>query len=269
MPHQSAARGEPFVGTTAPAVGPPEAAPTSPKRAAGVYELFMLVLCVLALVALAAEAVIPMDRESRRILAFVDNGVCGVFLVDFLGNLIRAPNRWQYFSTWGWVDLLSSIPSVDFLRWGRAARIVRVLRLFRGLRASRVLVSLIMRRRAESAVLGAVLLCLILVTLSAIGVLYVEGRVVGSNIHSAEDALWWAIATVSTVGYGDLFPITLEGRMIGAVLMTAGVGLFATFSGSVAASFLSSERRGEASEMEGLRRELRDLRQMLERDAKK
>lgn len=234
------------------------------RAEASAYELFMLVLCVLALAILVAEVFLEVDLEVRRILSFVDTGICGVFLLDFMRNLLRAPDKRRYFLTWGWLDLLSSIPSVDALRWGRAARVVRVLRLFRGLRASRVLATLVLNRRSESVVLGAVLLCVILVTFSAISVLYVEANAVGSNIRTADDALWWACATVATVGYGDFVPVTLEGRLIGGVLMTLGVGLFATFSGFVAAWFLAQPGSGRTSELDELRKENQELRARLQ-----
>lgn len=232
----------------------------SAKPLASAYELFMLVLCILALVILAGEALLPIDPESRRILNFVDNGVCAVFLMDFLRSLVLAPSKRHYFLTWGWLDLLSSLPSVDALRWGRAARIVRVLRLLRGLRATRVLVGLVARRRAESTVFGAILLCLILVTFSAISVLYVEANATGATIRSAEDALWWACVTVATVGYGDFVPVSVEGRLIGGVLMTLGVGLFATFSGFVASWFLGRNAAESTAELQAFRDENQELR---------
>lgn len=75
-----------------------------------------------------------------------------------------------------------------------------------------------------------------LVIFSAIAILQVETDT-GSNIKTAEDAIWWAYVTVTTVGYGDKYPITTEGRIIAAVLMTCGVGLFGTFTAYIASWF--------------------------------
>ena len=66
-----------------------------------------------------------------------------------------------------------------------------------------------------------------------------------ANIKGVEDAIWWAFVTITTVGYGDRFPVTSEGRLIGALLMTAGVGLFGTFSGFVASWFLAPQKPRE------------------------
>jgi voltage-gated potassium channel len=95
-----------------------------------------------------------------------------------------------------------------------------------------------MARRSESAFLTAALLSLLLIVSGSIAVLQFE-KASGGNIVSGEDALWWAITTMTTVGYGDRFPITSEGRLVAAVLMAAGVGVFGTLSGLVASWFLA------------------------------
>jgi voltage-gated potassium channel len=74
------------------------------------YQLFMLVLCVFALIVLVLEAVFPPGTEMGRLLDYADVFICLFFLCDFVLSLWRAPNRWRYLATWGWVDLLSSIP---------------------------------------------------------------------------------------------------------------------------------------------------------------
>src|SRR5262245_47740939 len=109
------------------------------------YQLFMLVLCVYALGSLAAQVAVDMEPSTRGVLDYADNAVCALFFVDFVVSLIAAPNRRAYFFTWGWLDLLSSIPTVDVARWGRAARVLRALRVLRGLRATKILATLILR----------------------------------------------------------------------------------------------------------------------------
>jgi len=64
-----------------------------------------------------------------------------------------------------------------------------------------------------------------------------------SNIKTAEDALWWAYVTITTVGYGDRFPVTTEGRLIASLLMTAGVGLFGTFAGYISSLFIQTNQK--------------------------
>lgn len=231
----------------------------------GPYLVFMLVLSVLALGLLGVTVLVPLPHEVRSVLDKADVVVCGLFLLDFLISLARAPNRWQYVATWGWLDLLSSIPAVDALRIGRAGRVLRILRVLRGIRSAKVLADFLLRRRAEGAFLAASLVSVLLVFLGSVAVLHFE-TVPEANIKTAEDAVWWAFVTITTVGYGDRFPVTTEGRLVAAALMTAGVGLFGTFSGCVAAWFLKPQEARGADELEALRGEVRRLAEELHHD---
>jgi voltage-gated potassium channel len=85
------------------------------------------------------------------------------------------------------------------------------------------------------------MIAILMVIFSSIAILQVE-NVPNSNIKTAEDALWWSYVTVTTVGYGDKFPVTLEGRIIAGFLMTTGVGLFGTFTGFVASWFVGEKK---------------------------
>jgi voltage-gated potassium channel len=235
---------------------------TQPGRAHG-YQLFMLALCVYAILALAVERFFAISPGTRELLDYTDIGVCVVFGIDFVFSLATAKSRWRYFWTWGWIDLLSSIPAVSVLRIGRAARIMRIFRVLRGVRATKILSSFVLERRSEDTLLAAVLISFLLVILASASVLHFE-TVPESNITSAADALWWAYSTMATVGYGDRVPVTWEGRLIAALLMTAGVGIFGMFSGFVAAWFLTPTARRNRNEIEMLRQEIGELRALLE-----
>lgn len=227
------------------------------------YTFFMLALSVLALGALGVEAVAGLDEGSRQILSYADTFVCVLFFIDFLIMFTKAKNKRKYMLTWGWLDLLSSIPVLSALRWGRAARIMRIFRVLRGIRSARVLTLFILERRAESALLAAVLVSIILVAAGSITVLQFEAPEPASNIKTAEDAVWWAVVTITTVGYGDRFPVTAEGRMTAMLLMVAGAGLLGTFSGFVAAWFLSPGADKRENELSQLRQEVSELKQLL------
>jgi voltage-gated potassium channel len=229
----------------------------------GAYQLFMLVLSLFALGALAAETLVALQPETRQILGYADVAVCVIFFGDFCTQLARAPNRWSYFLRWGWIDLLSSIPMIDALRVGRAARVLRVLRILRGVRSTKLLAEFVLERRSESAFLAAALVSILLVVFGSIAILQFE-RVQGANIISAADAVWWSVVTLTTVGYGDRYPVTGEGRIIATLLMTAGVGLFGAFSGFVASWFLKPGEREQDSDMDELRAELAAIRALLE-----
>ena len=126
--------------------------------ATGPFQFFIVVLSFFALGMLAIESVATLEPETRTILAYVDPLVCGLFLFDFAVSLARAEDRWAYFKAWGWIDLVSSIPMIDQLRWTRAARILRFIRVLRSVRASKILASFFLQRRAQSAFLGVALI---------------------------------------------------------------------------------------------------------------
>ncbi|MBM3279975.1 MAG: ion transporter [Candidatus Handelsmanbacteria bacterium] len=232
------------------------------RRSARPYDFFMLGLCLYALMALGVQAFLEPDEATRQILEWADHGVCLVFFIDFVATLVRTDRRWHYLATWGWIDLVSSIPMIDPLRLGRAARILRIFRVLRGVRATKLLASFILERRAESTALSAALISLLLLIFSSVAIIQFED-VPEANIEGPADALWWAFATMTTVGYGDRFPVTTEGRFVGGMLMTAGVGLFGTLSGFVAAWFLTPDREKQENELEQLRTELRLLREAI------
>ena len=228
------------------------------------YHLAMLVLSLYAIAALAAEAAMRLDPQIRAVLSYADYAVCALFAFDFFVSLWRAPHRLRYLSTWGWLDLLSSVPVLSVARWGRVARVARVFRVLRGIKATKEISSVLLQQRARNTFLAVSLLALLLVVTCSIAVLHFE-IVPESNIHTAADAVWWSFATITTVGYGDRYPVTPEGRIVAVVLMCAGVGLFGTFSGFVAAWFLGPSASAE-SEIAKLRTEIAAIREMLERN---
>lgn len=239
---------------------------TAEERQRAPYLVFMLLLSIYAVLALAISTFVDLPADTRAILNYADNAVCVLFLIDFLITLVRSPNRGRYLLTWGWLDLLSSIPAVDTLRWGRAARILRILRVLRGIKAAKVLTEFILFRRAQSAFLAALLVSVLLIVLASSAVLQFE-TAPDANIKTPEDAVWWATVTITTVGYGDKFPLSSEGRLIAALLMTAGVGLFGTFSGFVAAWFLNAPttRSAELTAIDALSQQVAELREQITR----
>lgn len=237
--------------------------PTETRTDNGTYQLFMLVLCLFALAALGVETLTTVRPETRQVLEYADTAICLIFFADFCIQLARAPSRWGYLIRWGWIDLLSSIPMIDVLRVGRAARVLRILRVLRGLRSTKLLATFVLKRRAQDAFLAASLVTILLVVFSSIAILQFE-RVQGANILSAGDAVWWSVVTLTTVGYGDRYPVTGEGRILATLLMTAGVGLFGTFSGFVASWFLRSGEDQQETELQSVRAELVALRELLE-----
>lgn len=121
-----------------------------------------------------------------------------------------------------------------------------------------------LRNRSQSAFAAAALLALLLLIGSSTAILHFE-NLPESNIRTANDAIWWAFSTITTVGYGDRFPVSPEGRFVAVLLMTGGVGLFGAFSATLAAWFLIPEDRATDSELAALRQEIVLLREAVDK----
>lgn len=202
----------------------------------GLLNLTVFVLSVYVLLAILADTLFVLPKETSTLLNYIDNAICVFFFTEFCIRFYRAKNKVQ-FMKWGWIDLVSSIPAISYLRAGRLLRLIRLFRLIRAFRSTHLFVNHIFRNKAKGAFTSVTLLALLLVIFSSIAILQVE-KDPNSNIKSAEDAIWWSYVTITTVGYGDKFPVTTEGRIIAAILMTAGVGLFGTFTAFVASWFV-------------------------------
>lgn len=223
----------------------------------GPFQFAILVLSVLALAVVAADTFLTLPHEVSRILQGVDLIACAAFFTDFLLRFRAAESKWE-FMRWGWLDLLASVPNLDVLRVARFVRILRVLRLLRGIRSLQRLFSVMYRSKVRGGAVTVGLTMFLLVVFSSVGILLCE-TTANANIRSAGDAVWWSVTTVTTVGYGDRYPVTAEGRMLAIGLMFAGVGMFGAFSGLIASAFLGRSDEKEnaiAAELQSLRAEL-------------
>ena len=203
------------------------------------YELFILAISILSIANLVLEFAITDRSESWWLVVYIDVGLTLIFVVDFTYRLLTAPTKWWYLRHGGGVfDFLGCLPG---LRIFRLFRIIRAVRIIRRLGGPRVLRDL--REGLASGTLYLVVF-LGLLTLEVTGLLelYFEEGAPGANITTGGHALWWGYVTATTVGYGDQFPVTLGGRIVGVVMLTVGVALFATFSGFLANAFLSSKQ---------------------------
>jgi voltage-gated potassium channel len=247
-------------------------ADTAPKKS-NAYEMFILVLTVLSLLIMVA-LLLPLNDATLKLLTVYDNLICVVFLVDFGINLKRSdPKRDYVVGRRGWLDLLGSVPSFGFfrftalLRLARLSRLTRIARLLRG-QNKRELVRDVVTHRGQYAAFITVLAAFIVLTVASVLVLQFEGASPEANITTGGGALWWGIVTLTTVGYGDEYPVTMLGRITAALVMLAGVGVIGALA-SILASILvppaqtQEERDDDASAARTLEHELAEIRSEL------
>ncbi len=209
-------------------------------------EIPLLALSVLLIPVLVLPEISKLGSAERAELDVVDYGTWAVFIADYLTRLGLARNR-AAFIRGNLLDLaLVALPMLRPLRLARATRLVRFgLILTRSNRQAQA--SLQTRAVAYVSVLAATL------TLAcSVAILEFEQHARSANIRTYGDALWWAVTTVSTVGYGDRYPVTLGGRITAVLLIGAGVSLFGVITAAVAAYFIHRVTNDPAPEGEDL-----------------
>ena len=207
----------------------------------GGLSLVILILSFYVLISLVITTFFSVTSEIQKILSQIDNFICIVFLIEFFYRFYKAPNKLQFLK-WGWIDLISSIPFIDFLRVGRVLRLLRLLRILRAFKSMKHIVEHVYRDKSKGLLSTVGVIAFLMVLFSSVTILQVE-TAPNSNIKTAEDALWWSYTTLTTVGYGDKYPVTTEGRLIAAILMTTGVGLCGTFAGYIASILLAKNEK--------------------------
>ncbi|MFQ3599410.1 MAG: potassium channel family protein [Chloroherpetonaceae bacterium] len=217
----------------------------SPQSKFGLLDFVITILSIYVLGALALDTFTTLDEEVSKLINYFDYLICAVFFFEFWYRLFTAESKWQYLK-WGWIDLISAIPMVDAFRTARLVRIVRVIRIIKAYRSVQQLLTYLFHNRVKGTFASAILTAVLMLIFSAIAILKVETSP-ESNIKTAEDAIWWAFVTITTVGYGDKYPITTEGRIVAAILMTVGVGLFGTFTAYISSWFVEGNQLQQPS----------------------
>jgi voltage-gated potassium channel len=229
-----------------------EQAGGAPRPKSNSYTIFIFVLTIISLVVMVVMLLPWLDDETVKVLSIYDNLICVIFLIDFFNNLRNSPKKSDYFiKDRGWLDLLGSIPSLGLLtnagkyagllRLARLSRFARITRLMRG-GGKEALIKDVLANRSRYTGFITILMTIIVLTTCSVLVLQFESKSADANIKSGWDALWYAVVTITTVGYGDFYPKTVLGRIAGMFIMFAGVGII-----GVLASILSSMLVGAPS----------------------
>jgi voltage-gated potassium channel len=207
-------------------------------------EFSMLALTGTSVLVILLQYVVPLTLEQTQLLYIFDLIIVGVLAADFYSRARKEEKIFKFLLK-NFYEIPAMIPIVAFIPFGSQGVIGAAFRLLRMLRIIRLF------HRTLSILEGKRFFYIIVVASMAITIgatceYMVESSAPGTKIHNIGDAFWWAIVTVTTVGYGDIYPVTLEGRIIAAALMFVGIAILSILISTLGAALLESrlKRKG-------------------------
>jgi voltage-gated potassium channel len=218
------------------------------------YEIFIAFISILSVFNLVLVYLPGVGPQATYVVYTTNAFLTIIFLFDFVYRLVTAGSRtFYFFRDWGWADLFACAP---FLRFLRLFRIFKAYRFFHTHGAKKT-VYYLKFHRAEAALYILIFSVILILEAGSFMVLLAENGAPGANILTSSDALWWAYVTITTVGYGDYYPVTSYGRIVGIIVMTTGVGVFATFAGYISNKLLTpADHRKEQAELSEIEKKL-------------
>lgn len=207
------------------------------------YELFILLLSLVSIADMVISnfsTYIVYDAMVLEVVTITDSLLTVVFLFDFSYRMSTTPSKSRYFfKNWGWADLLACVPLLRIFRVFRIVRAARLLRIF-GLKN---MINEVVNNRAGSALYITMFSVIVLAELAAIFVLEAERVNPDANIVTGQDAVWWVFVSITTVGYGDRYPTTTVGHLIGVVVMFCGIALLGVLTIFLASFFIAPAQK--------------------------
>jgi len=214
------------------------------------FDLIIQLLIVISVVTFSIETLPNLGSETIGLLSNIEIVIVSIFTLEYIARVCVADRKRDYvFSFYGIVDLIAIVPF--YLSFGldlRSLRILRMLRLFRLFKLVRY--NTAMRRLgrafyiAKEEIVLFFVVTVMLLYLSAVGIYYFENEAQPEQFKSIFHSFWWAVATLTTVGYGDVYPITVGGRIFTFMMLMIGLGIVAVPAGLLA-SALSKARSEE------------------------
>jgi voltage-gated potassium channel len=193
------------------------------------------------LIELAIEIIYPFSEATIDLINQVDLLICCVFMFDFFYFLAKDPDKKMYLKN-HWIDFIASIPFMTFLRAFRLVRIIRIVRLLRGLKGLVVIFRMLGTNKLQNILISYIIIVLLVMFYCSLA-FYSFEKGVNPNVNEYFDAFWWAFVSLTTIGYGDIFPVTTEGRVTGMVLALAGIGLFSVITANLATTFFKIQEQ--------------------------
>ena len=229
------------------------------SRAGRRFEITIQLLILFSIVTFSIETLPDLSESTRKLLGATELIIVSLFTAEYLARIWVADKPSAYiFSFYGVIDLLAILPfylalgmDLRALRIFRLMRLLRIFKMFRYSKAVQRLTRALVIAREELVLFSIV--TVMLLYLSAVGIYYFENEAQPEIFASVFHSLWWAVATLTTVGYGDVYPITVGGRIFTFLVLMLGLGVVAVPAGLMASAL--SQASQESAEAEARERE--------------
>ena len=219
--------------------------PNNTKRSK-VFAFFIQFLIILSVITFSIETLPDLKPQTRVILNSIETFCVIIFTFEYLARIYVADSKPKFiFSFFGIIDLLAILPF--YLSFGIDLRSLRLLRMFRLFRLFKMMrYNKAMKHFAEAMIVAKeqiilfMIITLMLIYFAAVGIYYFENQAQPEHFSSIFDSLWWSIVTLTTVGYGDVYPITVGGRIFTFFILLIGLGIVAIPTGIISSSLTSA-----------------------------
>lgn len=210
------------------------------------FSFFIQTLILISIITFSIETIPDLEPQTKAILRIIEITSVLVFTVEYILRIYVADSKPKFiFSVFGIIDFLAILPF--YLSFGidlRSLRALRFLRIFRILKLARYNKAIRHFTGAIKIVKEEILLFLfitfILIYFSAVGIYYFENQAQPEHFSSVFESLWWSIITLTTVGYGDVYPITIGGRVFTFFILMIGLGIVAIPTGIISSALTKS-----------------------------
>ncbi|MFC0604730.1 ion transporter [Winogradskyella pulchriflava] len=215
--------------------------PNNSKRSKR-FAFFIQFLIILSVITFSIETLPDLKPQTRVVLNAIEAFCVVIFTFEYVSRIFVADNKPKFiFSFFGIIDLLAILPF--YLSFGIDLRSLRLLRMFRLFRLFKLVrYNKAMKHFAQAMIAAKeqiilfMIITLMLIYFAAVGIYYFENEAQPEHFTSVFDSLWWSIVTLTTVGYGDVYPITVGGRIFTFFILLIGLGIVAIPTGIISSS---------------------------------
>lgn len=202
------------------------------------WNLLILFLSLYAVGEVSIEMLIGFEKSTQLILDYIDYIISTIFMIDFFVNLFRSNGKIKYIKS-NWIDFLSSLPSIPFIK---VLRVTKIFKILRGVKDFKPFIDWLTKQKVIGVLITYSAMLFIVVFYSSL-LFHNAEHMTNNNVKNLFDSFWWVFTTLTSVGYGDIYPITIIGRVVAMFLTISGMGFFAIVTAEISTLFMNMMKK--------------------------